>query len=119
MINRYNQIWEDVTYFNNPVSAFYNYFHNSMSTVKFMLDFGAWSKDVGSVLPHALNGILGDSEMGDILLESMGMREPILEKSKGITTIRPINDFVDMIPLFNKLASLHKQTVNDYSNMQD
>lgn len=118
VINRYNQLWKDVSYYSNPVSAFYQYFHNSMTSVKFAIDIMKLNTDIAASFPHGINMLLGDSEIGDIVLESMGMRDPIIDRSTGVTSIKPINDFVDMIPLFNKMASMKKQLENDYTNYE-
>jgi hypothetical protein len=118
VINRYNQLWQDVSYYSNPVSAFYQYFHNSMTSVKFAIDMMKLNVDIASTLPHGINMLLGDSEMGDVILESMGMRDPIIDRSTGITTVKPVNDFIDMIPLFNKMAGMKKQLENDYTDFE-
>ena len=116
IINRYNQLWRDVTYYSNPVSAYYKFFTGGLSTIKFMLDLGKLNTDIIATVPHLMNAMLGDSEIGDITLEALGFRDPILEKSKGITNIRPVNDFIDMIPLLNKMSGIYKQSMNDYTN---
>lgn len=117
IINRYNQLWKDVTYYSNPVSAFYKFFTGGLSTVKFMMDLTQLNIDIVSAFPHLINAMLGDSEMGDVILESLGFRDPILERSRGITNIRPVNDFVDMIPLLNKMSGIYKQSMNDYTKL--
>ena len=114
IINRYNQMWSDMSYYSNPISAFYKYFHNGFSTVKFVLELQQLNVDIAATMPHLINKMLGDSEMGDVILESMGLRDPILEKSKGLTNIRPVNDFIDLIPMINKMGGIYKQSVNTY-----
>lgn len=115
IINRYGQMWNDMSFYSNPVSAFYKYFHNGFSTVKFVLDLGQLNVDIAAAMPHLINAMLGDSEIGDITLEAMGLRDPILEKSKGLTNIRPVNDFIDLVPMINKLGGIYKQSQQTYN----
>lgn len=115
---RYRRLWEDSYFFLLPHNTIYKVKNSVAPPITFMYNLTRLIPDVlGSPL-HFLNNHTFDSDTIDELLETVGIDDYKLERSTGVTNNKLINDFIKLIPAFNKTVSEYKQEDDNYGRNQ-